>query len=58
VLGGTGRLEGTSRGSPPSFELVLGSCPDGDGMIWLPPSHRLVTVTADSSRSTMCPRAT
>jgi Carboxypeptidase regulatory-like domain len=48
VLGGTGRLEGTTpRLDRGSFELVLGSCADGDGdgAIWLPPSRRLVTVT-------------
>ncbi|MEO7730811.1 MAG: carboxypeptidase-like regulatory domain-containing protein [Kofleriaceae bacterium] len=46
ALGGTGRLEGTTpRLAHGSFELVLTSCSDGDGMIWLPPAHRVVTVT-------------
>ena len=47
ALGGTGRLAGTTPLlASGSFELVLSSCADGEGVIWLPPSRRLVTVTA------------
>ena len=45
ALGGTGRIEGTTpRLASGSFELVLGTCLDNDGMIPLPRSRRLVTV--------------
>jgi hypothetical protein len=49
VLGGTGRLEGTTtRLASGSFELVLGACLDGTDdtrKIAVPQSRRLVTVT-------------
>jgi hypothetical protein len=45
-LGGTGRLEGTTtRLASGSFELVVGTCVDRTGMVPLPQSRRLVTVT-------------
>lgn len=44
-LGGTGRLEGTTRLARGSFELALESCNDGTELIALPQSRRLVTVT-------------
>ncbi|HEX2691073.1 MAG TPA: carboxypeptidase-like regulatory domain-containing protein [Kofleriaceae bacterium] len=46
TLGGTGRIEGTvPRLASGSFELVLGACRGDAGMVALPPSRRLVTVT-------------
>lgn len=45
-LGGTGRLEGTTtRLASGSFELLVGTCVDPSGMVPLPQSRRLVTVT-------------
>jgi hypothetical protein len=45
-LGGTGRLEGTTtRLARGSFEFMLGSCVDASGMIPLPQSRRLVSVS-------------
>lgn len=45
-LGGTGRLEGTTtRLASGSFEMTGGSCVDGTGIIPLPQSRRLVTVS-------------
>ena len=47
VLGGTGRLEGTTpRMHRGSFELVAMTCgdPGGEDMVWLPPTRRLVSV--------------
>jgi carboxypeptidase family protein len=47
TLGGTGRLEGAVAGlTSGSIELELGTCLDGDRLISLPQSHRLITVTA------------
>jgi hypothetical protein len=43
ALGGTGRLEGTTRATG-SLEVLLGACLDGDGVTGLPPSHRLVAI--------------
>jgi len=44
-LGGTGRIEGTApRLLAGSFELVLGTCSDGTGVLPLPQTRRLVTV--------------
>jgi hypothetical protein len=44
-LSGTGRLEGTTRLASGSFELLIGTCIAGTGMISLPQSRRMVTVT-------------
>jgi hypothetical protein len=45
-LGGTGRLEGTTtRLAKGSFELMLGTCVEATGMIALPQSRRLVSVS-------------
>ncbi|HSR97419.1 MAG TPA: carboxypeptidase-like regulatory domain-containing protein, partial [Kofleriaceae bacterium] len=45
-LGGTGRLEGTTtRLTSGSFELIIGTCVDGAGMVPLPQARRLVTVS-------------
>jgi hypothetical protein len=46
ALGGTGRLEGTASIASGSFELLVGTCIDGAGMISLPQSRRVVTVTS------------
>jgi hypothetical protein len=45
ALGGTGRLEGTATVASGSFELLIGTCIDGAGMISLPQTRRMVTVT-------------
>jgi hypothetical protein len=46
ALGGIGRLEGTATIPSGSFELLVGTCIDGAGMISLPQSRRMVTVTS------------
>lgn len=46
ALGGTGKLVGKAARLPSgSFQLLLGTCVEADGIISLPPQRRVVTVT-------------